>query len=219
MEAAARRGEGRIEPPEGLPLSRIGALVTMPPVTPRGPYENARSRRALPWWRLAMTILLLASVVSCEDDQIVVPTDPDAVAWTRITDPAVVKDATYSDWRGDSVLFHYVASNGRTWLGLMNEGGSNVTPFPQAGTMDEAYPRWITDDVVLYSSNDPGSFFGYDLRYKVLSTGEERRLGRQRRGVYPVGWNRRPSRSPSTRLGIDPIATRPDRVARRRTRR
>ena len=123
-----------------------------------------------------MTILLLAPVLSCDDNQIVVPTDPGAVIWTRVTDPAQVKDPTYTDWRGDSVIFHYVAANGRTWLSLMNADGSNVTPFPQVGLMDEAYPRWITNDVVLYSSNDPGSFFGYDLRYKVLSTGEERRL-------------------------------------------
>ena len=171
-------GEGPIQPFEGVRLWRIGALVRMRAVTPRGPYENARASRALPWWRVALTVLLLAPVLSCgDDDQIVVPVDPDAVAWTRVTDPAQVHDPYYPDWRGDSILFEYVSSVGPIWLGSCKADGSNPVLYSEPGPVSDIFPRFLTDDIAIFSSNRVGGG-NYDIWYRTLSTGAYRRLTR-----------------------------------------
>lgn len=123
-----------------------------------------------------MTILLLAPVLSCDENQVVDPNES-IVVWSRLTDPAQISEPYYPEWRGDSIVFEYGSSVGALWLGVMPEDASSRTLFTEGGPASDLFPRWVTDDVVIYSSNKAGAG-NYDLWYKVLSTNTDRRFTR-----------------------------------------
>lgn len=145
-------------------------------MTPRGPYENARGKRAPRFWRLATLALLLAPALSCDDNQVEVSV-ADHASWTRVTDPAQVNEPYYPEWRDTTILFEYVAAQGPIWLGTINQDGTNRKLYTEPGPLSDIFPRWVTDDIVIYSSNKAGGG-NYDIWYKVLSTNTDRRFTR-----------------------------------------
>jgi Tol biopolymer transport system component len=154
--------------------------------TPRG---SAGPRGLL----VSLLALTLALLVGCGSEDTIKPgTDPDAVVWTKLTnfprftthsDSVNLSDATalYPDWRGDSVVFNALDPITRqqvrlAYLDVRNPASLYVSTYPGPASWHDLGPRWVTSGVVVFASGLLTNPEKYDLYYRTVDTGANRRL-------------------------------------------
>lgn len=146
-------------------------------MTWRGFAKKARTSLAARFARAAIATLLAAVLGGCDESSIQPPSPDDSVAWLRLTDPALVREPDSPEWRGDSIAFEYLDATDHLRLGHMNEDGSNVILYTDVVASSDRLPRWVTDDLLAYSSNRADTVAdNYDLWYRDLAPGTTRRL-------------------------------------------
>lgn len=126
---------------------------------------------------------LALALASCDQSPLSVPYDPTAVVWTRLTDTTVV-EPYYPEWRGDTILFEYFQYfflpsgdffRSEIHLATMATDGSDPVLLTDPGSSSDLFPRWVTDDLVVYISNKSGSgTTSYNLWYRDMATGVTR---------------------------------------------
>ncbi len=162
-----------------------------------------RAQRAPRWQGAAALLLLAFAMHGCEDDQIKPPLNEDAVVWTRLTNPVFLREPFFPEWRGETILFEYQDVNGNFNLGYMNEDGTDPVLLAEADSSSDIFHRWVTDGIVVFSSNLSG--ISYDLWYREIGTNQIRRLTGISAGEFsPAPRPGRPSLAYT--LGNEPLA-------------
>ncbi len=92
-------------------------------------------------------------------------------SWTQLTGAGVL-DPYYPDWRGDRIVYSGVAS-GYFRTGIIRDDGTRDTTYTGGGAWNDLNARWVTDSLVVYTSNRGGN---YEIWYRRLSDGLTRRL-------------------------------------------
>ncbi|HET9939827.1 MAG TPA: hypothetical protein VFR25_01875 [Candidatus Eisenbacteria bacterium] len=144
-----------------------------------------------------MLAVVLSVVLGCGSEDTIKPgTDPDAVVWTKLTtfprfttqpDSMQLSDATalYPDWRGDSVVFNALDPVTRHWariayLDVRDPASVYVSNYPGLATWHDLGPRWVAPGLVIFASgtlsNPVQNPEKYDLYYRIVDTGVNRRL-------------------------------------------
>lgn len=119
---------------------------------------------------LLLVATLLYASGGCDTSQVTEPT-PNGVVWTRVTDAASLNSPFFPDWRADSIALEYFDANGRSRHAVMHETGVGVRLL--AGgffVTNDRYPRWVSDSVLVFSTNRTGASF--DIWYRSLATGQ-----------------------------------------------
>jgi Tol biopolymer transport system component len=119
----------------------------------------------------ALLLLALALVAGsgCDTSPVKEPTDT-GVVWTRITDAATLDNPFFPEWRGDSIVFEFFNTSGKSRLAIMHESGAGVRFLTGGGVnTNDRYARWVNDDILVFTSTRAGAGT-FDLWYRTLST-------------------------------------------------
>ena len=110
------------------------------------------------------------------DNQISPPPDPNAIVWTRFTDPSQVKSPIYPEWHDSTVAFQYNDQFNNVHLGRQRLDGSDLVLYTEAGPTFDVFPRWVDDSLLIYTSNKAGGGSHFDVWYRNISTEATRLL-------------------------------------------
>jgi hypothetical protein len=151
-----------------------GRIATVTPVA--GAFRRSHSRLI----RIASLAFLAGAGLflhGCGDDnQISPPPDPNAIVWTRLTNPSTVKNPLYPEWRDSTVAFQYNDQFNNVHLGRMKLNGSDLVLYTEAGPTVDVFPRWVNDSLIIYLSNKAGGGTHFDIWYRNISAENTRIL-------------------------------------------
>lgn len=134
--------------------------------------------------QIALVAFALAAsfLLGCETNQIKPPADPNAVVWTRLTDPNQVDTPLYPDWHDSTIAFQYtytiVPGLTNSHLGVIKEDRSGQQLYTELGSTFDFFPRWVSDTLIVYSSNkgSPGGQY-FPIWYRYMNSNTTRNLG------------------------------------------
>ncbi len=98
---------------------------------------------------------LCAIAAGCGSDRVQTPAGS-AVVWTRVTNASDVADPAFPDWRAGRILFSYSAAGTRR-LAFVRADGTGLSYLPVPSGRDSS-ARWLTDTILVESSDRSGSF-------------------------------------------------------------